>query len=94
MKATKIYSDRLLFKPLTLKHLSKDYVEWLNDKDVNKFLETKGNYTMAKLKNFLIEQEKKDIYFWAIHLKKNNKHVGNIKIDPINHSEILENMVF
>ena len=35
------------------------------------------------LENFLKDVTKKDIYFWAIHLKKNNKHIGNIKIDPI-----------
>ena len=84
MKATVLESKNLIFKPLSLEHLSNDYVNWLNDKEVNKYLETGNNYSIKKLKYFLIEVEKKDIYFWAIHLKKNNLHIGNIKIDPIN----------
>ena len=84
MRATILESKNLIFKPLSLDHLSNDYVDWLNDKEVNKYLETGNNYTLDKLENFLIEVEKKDIYFWAIHLKENDTHIGNIKIDPIN----------
>ncbi|AXB55389.1 GNAT family N-acetyltransferase [Flavobacterium fluviale] len=84
MKAQDIVSDRLLLKRLSINHLSHQYVSWLNDHDVNKYLETKGNYTLEKLESFLIDQEEKDIYFWAIHLKENYEHIGNIKIDPIN----------
>ena len=85
MKATLLQSKNLIFKPLSLEHLSNDYVNWLNDKGVNKYLEIGDDYTLDKLENFLIEVEKKDIYFWAIHLKKNDTHIGNIKIDPINY---------
>lgn len=85
MKAVKLESKNLIFKPLSLEHLSNDYVEWLNDKEVNKYLETGNDYNLDKLEKFLAKVEKKDIYFWAIHLKVNNIHIGNIKIDPINH---------
>ena len=84
MKATILESKNLIFKPLSLDHLSNDYVDWLNDKEVNKYLETGNNYTLDKLENFLIEVEKKNILFWAIHLKSDKTHIGNIKIDPIN----------
>ena len=83
MKAVELESERLIFRPLSLQHLSVTYVNWLNDQEVNKFLETGGNYTIQKLETFLKEQEKKKILFWAIHLEKSNKHIGNIKIDPI-----------
>lgn len=83
MKAIKLESERLLLLPLSLEHLSEDYVFWLNDLEVNKYLETRGDYTLEKLENFLKAQEKKQILFWGIHLKTNNKHIGNIKIDPI-----------
>tara|TARA_B110000238_G_C15969974_1_gene371306 strand:- start:39 stop:575 length:537 start_codon:yes stop_codon:yes gene_type:complete len=85
MKATVLQSKNLIFKPLSLKHLSSDYVNWLNDKEVNKYLESGNNYSIKKLKDFLIEVEKNDIYFWAIHLKESDTHIGNIKIDPINY---------
>lgn len=66
-----------------MNHLSDDYVRWMNDADVNKYLESGGDYTLSKLEDFLKEQEEKDILFWAIHIKESNKHIGNIKIDPI-----------
>jgi ribosomal-protein-alanine N-acetyltransferase len=84
MKAVELTSERLLLKRLTINHLSNSYVSWLNDHEVNKYLETRGNYTIEKLQSFLEDQEKKDIFFWAIHLKDTLEHIGNIKIDPIN----------
>tara|TARA_R110002073_G_scaffold325056_1_gene503571 strand:+ start:7227 stop:7757 length:531 start_codon:yes stop_codon:yes gene_type:complete len=83
MKAVKLESERLIFEPLGLKHLSKEYIDWMNDKEVSKYLESGGNYTQNLLEVFLIEQEKKEILFWAILIKSNKKHIGNIKIDPI-----------
>lgn len=84
MKAPILETERLIIKPLTLEHLTQDYVDWLNDEEVYRYLETGGNYTLQMLEAYLNEVEKKDIYFWAIHLKHNNQHIGNIKIDPIN----------
>lgn len=83
MKAKEIHTERLILKQLSMNHLSDDYVRWMNDADVNKYLESGGDYTLSKLKDFLKEQEEKDILFWAIHIKESNKHIGNIKIDPI-----------
>ena len=83
MNNIKIASERLVFKRLSGDHISTEYLSWLNDHKVNMFLETKGNYTMDLLKTYIEEQYKNEIYFWAIHLKNSNKHIGNIKIDPI-----------
>ena len=84
MKAVPLESERLYFEPLGKAHLSEQYVKWMNDSEVNMFLESGGDYSYRKLKLFLEEQEKKEILFWAIHLKDSNKHIGNIKIDPVN----------
>jgi len=84
MKAVKLESERLVFLPLSLKHLSQEYLDWLNDFEVNRYLESRQGYNKKLLENFLKEQERKDILFWAIHTKEKNKHIGNIKIDPIN----------
>ena len=84
MKAPILYTSRLLLKPLSMEHLTKDYVDWLNDEAVYRYLETGSGYNITRLKKYLSEVVKKDIYFWAIHIKENNLHIGNIKIDPIN----------
>lgn len=83
MKAPELESSRLFLKPLSLEHLSAKYVGWLNDPEVYRYLETGGDYDLEKLGKFLSDIEKKTILFWAIHLKKDLKHIGNIKIDPI-----------
>jgi [ribosomal protein S5]-alanine N-acetyltransferase len=83
MEAPILESERLILKPLTLEHHTQDYVDWLNDEEVYRYLETGGNYNMEMLKNYLVDVEKKYILFWAIHLKNNRIHIGNIKIDPI-----------
>ncbi len=83
MKANTLESERLVLCPLTSEHLSERYVNWMNDPSIFKYLESGGNYSIEKLKDYLEEQEKKDILFWAIHLKGSHKHIGNIKIDPV-----------
>jgi RimJ/RimL family protein N-acetyltransferase len=84
MKPPELYSERLYYVPLSLNHLSQQYVNWLNDLEVYRYLETGGDYSIEKLEDFLKDIETKDMLFWAVHLKSNNKHIGNIKIDPIN----------
>jgi RimJ/RimL family protein N-acetyltransferase len=68
-----------------MEHCTDDYVRWLNTPEVFKYLETGGNYTIEALRNYLQSVERNpDMLFWAIHTKSNKKHIGNIKIDPIN----------
>ena len=76
-------TERLYLKPLSLDYTSQVYVDWMNDPEVNKYLESGGDYTLEKLTEYLTEVERKPKYFWAITLKETNAHVGNIKIDPI-----------
>ena len=83
MKNIDLESERLLFKRVSTKHISSKYVNWINDNEVNMYLETRGNYTLDLLKAYIEEQHKNEVYFWAIHLKESNIHIGNIKIDPI-----------
>lgn len=76
-------TERLYLKPLSLDYMSQAYVDWMNDPEVNKYLESGGDYTLEKLTEYLTEVERKPKYFWAIIMKESGKHVGNIKIDPI-----------
>lgn len=84
MENIDIESERLTYKRVSSEHISEDYVSWINDSEVNRYLETRGNYTLDLLKSYIEQQYNKATFFWAIHLKDSNKHIGNIKIDPIN----------
>jgi ribosomal-protein-alanine N-acetyltransferase len=80
-----IESKRLYYRPLSMDHCSQAYVNWMNDAEVNQFLESGGNYTIEQLEAYLKSVvEKENMFFWAIHIKENDEHIGNIKIDPIN----------
>lgn len=84
LKALTISSDRLELQPLDFTFCTEQYVDWMNNPEVYKYLETRGNYTIEKLKDYLLGVEKMSILFWAITIKDGGKHIGNIKIDPVN----------
>ena len=63
-------TDRLLLKPLNKSYLSQNYVDWMNDGEVNRYLESGGNYNLKKLNEYLMEVERNPKYFWAIILKE------------------------
>jgi RimJ/RimL family protein N-acetyltransferase len=77
-------TERLQLVPLSLTHATQEYANWLNDNDVNKYLETKGGQTVDTIKDFINSQIEKKTNIWAIIDRSTNKHIGNIKIDPIN----------
>lgn len=78
-------TDRLLLKPMDTKFISKSYLQWMNDEDVCKFLETSIPYSEFELQDYVNSMIAKKIFFWAITIKHNDLHIGNIKIDPINY---------
>lgn len=80
-----LVSSRLVYKPITASYCTDVYLKWLNDPQVNRYLEIFEPYSKKQLEDYLLAAEKnKYLLFWAIHIRENDKHIGNIKIDPIN----------
>ena len=80
-----LQSKRLFLRALQPQDLNDCYLNWQNDPDVNKYLETRFlPQTMEALKKYW-EQHRDDPNspWFAICTKENNKHIGNIKIGPI-----------
>lgn len=84
-----IETERLLLKPMHTKFITENYLHWMNDSDVCKFLETDIPYSEVELQDFVNSMIAKKILFWAITLKHNGSHIGNIKIDPINKKHLI-----
>jgi len=82
---SQIETPRLLLKPMDTKFISPAYLQWMNDQEVCKFLETTIPYSEIELQEFVKLMVSKKILFWAITLKHDGTHIGNIKIDPINY---------
>ncbi|RYF89545.1 MAG: N-acetyltransferase [Chitinophagaceae bacterium] len=78
-------SERLIYQPMAMHHATPTYLGWLNDEEVNKYLEVKKENTLEELQVYVQDALEKKIFFWAIQLKSDGKHIGNIKIDPINY---------
>ena len=85
MKAPVLISERLILEPLSIKHLSLNYLSWLNDNEVCRYLSINGINELNQLRDYLIQIENTPILYWAIMIKSSKKHIGNIKIDPIIH---------
>ncbi|NLN48360.1 MAG: GNAT family N-acetyltransferase [Clostridiales bacterium] len=79
-----LVTSRLILKPFSRDVITERYRTWLNDSEVYKYLETRGGYSMDMLKEYVDYSIDQKIHIWSIHLKENNKHISNIKIDPIN----------
>ena len=82
-------SEVLILKKLNLKKdISKEYQNWLNDFEVQRYTEQKyKKHSLADVRNFVREKNKsKNEFLYGIFLKKNNlnTHIGNIKLGPIN----------
>jgi [ribosomal protein S5]-alanine N-acetyltransferase len=68
--------------PVSFKHCTPTYNSWLNDDKITKYLETKSS-TMEQLEQYIEYKMATDDLFLAIHLKSNDNHIGNIKIEAL-----------
>lgn len=79
-------SARLFFRPLDAADVTETYVNWLNDPEVNRYLEIRfARHTLESCSAF-VEQTNTDpqSHLWGIFDKSNNQHIGNIKLGFIN----------
>lgn len=85
----KLETDRLILEPMHIRHVTRQYLGWLNDPEVCKYLETPFPYKMQELKSYVENMTNKNVFFWAVILKYKNTHIGNIKIE-LNNSKLGE----
>ena len=66
------------------------YVSWLNDPEVNRYLEVRFSpQTLEGVRAYIDDMAKSaDYVFLAIMLNDGARHIGNIKIGPINRAHL------
>lgn len=88
MKSLLLKKKNITLKLLEVKDYSKKYLDWLDDKKVNKYLETRfrSNKKSDIIKFIKLNKQSKENYLFGIFVDKVsiNNHIGNIKIGPIN----------
>jgi len=78
--------ERIYLREIRLSDVNENYHRWMNDPEVTRYLECRfSNNTMEAIKDYVetILQDRNNI-FLAIILKNGHRHIGNIKIGPIN----------
>ena len=80
-----LYGDRIFLRRLTEDDASEAYVSWMNDPEVNQYLESRFyTHTIESTKAFIRSVTNDKNYQFGIFLKETGKHIGNIKIGGIN----------
>ncbi len=82
----KLIGNRLYLRPVVESDASPSYINWLNDPETTRYLESgRVTETQESLKAYISRyNNREDALFLAIILKENDLHVGNIKLEPIN----------
>ena len=81
-----IITRSTIIKPITHNEINQNYVSWLNDNEINKFLETR-HLEQTEIKvvdyiNFLRNINNCDLF--SIFDKETNCHIGNLTITSFN----------
>lgn len=86
-KKTILRTDRLYLRHLMPDDASDRYLQWLNDPEVNKYLEIK-NASIDELKRYISEKlASYECIFFGIFLKEGDQHIGNVKLEPVDFSK-------
>ena len=81
-----LHGKRLYLREVRLSDVTKRYYRWLNDPEINKYLETRYvPQSLNKIASYVKDMDgKKDEPFFAICTLKDDEHIGNIKLGPVN----------
>ena len=73
-------------RELRMPDINSIYLQWMKDPDVIQYLESRfDSYSREDLERYVKEKiEDPDNYLFAIIKKKTTRHIGNIKLGPIN----------
>jgi len=81
-----IEGKKIYLREVRISDVNENYYRWMNDPDVNQYLETRYiPQSFENIKRYVenLDGQTNEIFF-AICLKEKNQHIGNIKLGPIN----------
>ncbi|NEO02081.1 MAG: GNAT family N-acetyltransferase [Moorea sp. SIO3I7] len=79
---TELKSDRLIYRTLKLDNVTETYVSWLNDPDINRYLEIRYSIHNLESCGEFVRQMNADPsqYLLGMFMAEDNRHIGNIKL--------------
>jgi len=81
-----IEGERIYLREVRLSDVNENYYRWMNDPEVTKYLESRFYPNSMEGLSKYVKDKYSDKYnvFLAIILKEGDRHIGNIKLGPIN----------
>ncbi len=81
-----VRGTRLYLRDVLLSDVNQSYLRWMNDPEVNQYLESRfSTHSIESLTEFVRSmQHSRDNVFLAMVLSPGDRHIGNIKLGPIN----------
>jgi [ribosomal protein S5]-alanine N-acetyltransferase len=88
-------SARLYLRELLHEDVTDNYLSWFRNNEVTSFLEVDGNsLTVKDVTDYIDEGNRTGNYkMFAICLLEGNKHIGNLKVGPINKKHAIADLV-
>lgn len=82
-KEWRLTTERMVLRFVELNDVTDDYIRWMNDELINRYMETRFRPQKREdiEKYIKAMRDNGNILFLAMTLKENNKHIGNIKLD-------------
>jgi RimJ/RimL family protein N-acetyltransferase len=80
-----LVGENIYLSPLDMDHVNATYLNWINDEEVINFLEISFPTAMEQLEGYVKAiLDNPNCIFLAINESATQKHIGNLKIGPIN----------
>lgn len=84
-KEIRLRGEKISLRPVALADVTETYCGWLNDPEVNRYLETRfAVQTLASVRSYAAAAiAAPDLLFLAIIENATGRHLGNIKLGPV-----------
>lgn len=86
LSGTVLEGKHILLRDIDISDCNENYLRWMCDEETNQYMETRWqNQSIELIRQFVIDKiNSADSVLFAIVEINGNKHIGNIKIGPIN----------
>ena len=82
MDKIKLYGKRYFLETLLPEDVTERYVQWINDLEVNRFLEVRfSGLNRESTKDFVMSFDNKTKFLFGIYTCKENIHIGNASLN-------------
>ena len=85
LRGLRLEGERIYLRPVVSSDATPDYAGWLNDPETTRYLESGAMAeTVESISAYIARyQNRSDALFLAIVLRDGDRHVGNLKLEPI-----------